>query len=413
MSNTQRWQIALSVGAALLLHMAVISVLQSRMAEMRSPLAKTVDPLFTRQISQAASTAAQAAPAPSGERENAAKITIKKPKTSTEYAQAAIESIANNKMKETVKPDLINPAPDSTTTLATPSTAASTSAPTATLTTTLAALPAAQAALALPNTSLPGPSASTGGTSATDSITIQGSWPSDTRLTYKLGGYFRGNLHGSAQVQWTREPPTPSAMPTMPPISPTSSLGERYQVRVGIDLNLLGGAQFTSQGVISEAGLQPQAYEELLPGGRKRSVKLEGNTLEGKTLVLGDGRRLPAPPGAVGLQDTASQFVELGHRFKTGQSTLAPGAVVKMWLARPGGLDEWAYDVSPPETLNLPLVGAVQAYKLSPRPLANPRGSITADIWIAPSLQYLPVRILISVNQNVRLDLLVEKIEQR
>ena len=392
MANTLRWQIALSLGAALLLHLTAVSVLQSHMAEMRSPLAKTVDPLFTRQISQTATqttpqkavttaAATQAALSLRGERKNTAAL--------TEYAQAAPKNVANDNLNEPLKSDTMNPTPDTTTTLTSPS--------------------AAQVESTLPNTNQPGPSVSTGGTSATDSITSQGSWPSDTRLTYKLGGYFRGNLHGSAQVQWTREPTTP----TTPATPLTSGLGERYQVRVGIDLNLLGGAQFTSQGVVSEAGLQPQAYEEILPGGRRRSVKLEGSTLEGKTLVLGDGRRLPAPADAVSLQDTASQFVELGHRFKTGQSTLAPGAVVKMWLARPGGLDEWAYDVSPPETLYLPLVGAVQAYKLSPRPLANPRGSITADIWIAPSLQYLPVRILISVSQDVRLDLLVEKIEQR
>ena len=404
---------ALSLAAALLLHLAAISVLQSHMAEMNSPLAKTVDPLFTRQISQTATqttaqktatnaAAAQAALALKRERKSASNITIKKPAALTEYAQAAPEKIAKNSPEEPLKPDASSPATDITTTLAT--------SPTATFTAALATPPAAQAEPTLPNTSLAAPSVVTGGTS---SIASQGTWPNDTRLTYKLGGYFRGNLHGSAQVQWTREPPTPSAMPAMPPILPTSSLGERYQVRVGIDLNLLGGAQFTSQGLIGEAGLQPQAYEEILPGGRRRSVKLEGSTLEGKTLVLGDGRRLPAPANAVGLQDTASQFVELGHRFQTGQSTLAPGAVVKMWLARPGGLDEWTYDVSLPETLNLPLLGAVQAYKLSPRPLANPRGSITADIWIAPSLQYLPVRILISVSQDVRLDLTVEKIEQR
>ena len=209
MANTLRRRLALSIAAALLLHGAAISVLQSHMAEMRSPLAKTVDPLFTRQISQTATdttaqktatgaAAAQAALALSRERKSASNITVKKPETHTQYAQAAPENIANNNLKEPLKPDASNPGLDTTTTLVT--------ALTATPTTASAALPTAQAEPALSNTNLPGTSVSTGGTSPTNIITSQGTWPNDTRLTYTLGGYFRGNLHGSAQVQWTREP---------------------------------------------------------------------------------------------------------------------------------------------------------------------------------------------------------------
>jgi len=47
-----------------------------------------------------------------------------------------------------------------------------------------------------------------------------------------------------------------------------------------------------------------------------------------------------------------------------------------------------------------------------PRPLANPRGNITAEMWFAPSLQYLPVRIRVATG-DAHVDLFVEKIEQR
>jgi len=64
------------------------------------------------------------------------------------------------------------------------------------------------------------------------------------------------------------------------------------------------------------------------------------------------------------------------------------------------------------ETLHTAL-GAVNAFHLKPRPVANPRGNISAEMWFAPSLQYLPVRIKMIVSADTWLDLLVDKIEQR
>ena len=47
------------------------------------------------------------------------------------------------------------------------------------------------------------------------------------------------------------------------------------------------------------------------------------------------------------------------------------------------------------------------------RRLDKPRGPLTAEMWFAPSLQYLPVRIRITQSEDTYLDLLVETIEQR
>ena len=53
------------------------------------------------------------------------------------------------------------------------------------------------------------------------------------------------------------------------------------------------------------------------------------------------------------------------------------------------------------------------AFHLKPRPIANARGNITAEMWFAPSLQYLPVRIRVNMGETAFVDLMVEKIEQR
>jgi hypothetical protein len=165
----------------------------------------------------------------------------------------------------------------------------------------------------------------------------------------------------------------------------------------------------TSQGRVRATGLQPQVYEEQLPARGPRSVKLDA-----QDVLLTDGRRIPRPEqDQSAVQDTASQFVELGHRFSTGRAVLKPGETISVWLARPGGLNEWIYDIGPAETIYLPILGAVQAHHLKPRPLVTARGTITAEMWIAPGLQHLPVRIKITLNKEAHLDLLVQKIEQR
>ncbi|ROZ79626.1 DUF3108 domain-containing protein [Ramlibacter sp. WS9] len=222
------------------------------------------------------------------------------------------------------------------------------------------------------------------GSPASAAVGALDSWPADTRLNYRLGGYWRGDLHGNARVQWQRQE-------------------GNYQTRVEIDLTVLS-VSMTSQGEVTPQGLAPKAYEESQPN-RTRGVRLGA-----EAIVLHDGRNVPRPAG---VQDTASQFVELSHRFSSGQETLEVGRSVSFWMARPGAVDLWTYDVVARETLQLPELGPIEAFHLKPRPIANPRGNITAEMWFAPSLQYLPVRIRVKMGDEAHLDLMVLKIEQR
>lgn len=209
-------------------------------------------------------------------------------------------------------------------------------------------------------------------------------WPANTRLSYVLGGFFRSALHGDAQVQWTRD-------------------GERYQVQLQLSIGWLKYVTMTSQGQITPRHLRPQVFEEET-GSNRRHVLFTA-----QELVFMNGVRQPLPAD---VQDTVSQFVELSHRFAQSSVALAVGDSVPIWLARPGGADEWTYDVVELETLALPRLGPVAAFHLVPRPLARPRGPITAEMWFAPTLQYLPARIKITLNEQTWVDLLVEKIEQ-
>lgn len=212
----------------------------------------------------------------------------------------------------------------------------------------------------------------------------EAAWPVDTRLSYSVKGYYRGDFYGWGAVQWQHS-------------------DGRYQVQVDMRLALLFTGILISQGELAAAGLKPRVYEER-GMGRARHLAFDGTTV-----TLNDGSHLPQPQG---IQDTASQFVELTHRFASGRDALVVGAEVPVWLARPREMYLWVYDVVALETLQLPELGDVPAYHLKPRPLANPRGVINAELWFAPSLQYLPVRIRVNLGSDNYAELTVKRIEQ-
>ncbi|HEX5786296.1 MAG TPA: DUF3108 domain-containing protein [Burkholderiaceae bacterium] len=208
-------------------------------------------------------------------------------------------------------------------------------------------------------------------------------WPRNTRLSYRLRGYFRGDFHGTANVQWQRAQ-------------------TRYQAQVNLNVALLLSMSLTSQGRILPSQLWPEVYEEDRRG-KKRGVRF-GDQL----VALNNGDSVPRPAG---LQDTASQFVQLAQDFSTGRVKLAVGHVVPVMLGRPGGVDEWRYEVVALDTVQTSL-GALPAYHLRPQPLANPRGPVSAEIWVAPALQHLPVRIRLTLNPETWMDLTLEQVQQ-
>jgi hypothetical protein len=353
-----------------------LHVVGQELASFSSILQPQKEPLFTRRITQQATTVAAPVPRPAVPAKPPAA-----PKVARSLPATAIPTLASDVTAtqaaitgtETVTASVVpEPTP----------TVAPTAQPTPTVSLAQATPTAATSSVAAVSTTVNNPIAS---------LAEQGDWPGSTRLNYKLSGYFRGELHGDARVQWSRDKPED---------------GDKYQVRIDVSV-AFQKISMVSQGKVRAGGLQPEVFEEN-NRGRIRNLRLEA-----QEVVIDNGTRMPRPAAdPLSVQDAASQFVELGHRFKNGRNRLAEGEVVRVWLARPGGLDEWVYDIGPVETVDLPEIGPVQAYHLIPRPLANPRGQIKAEIWFAPSLQYLPVRIKLIVNAETHLDLKVQEIIQ-
>ena len=378
-----RRALAVTTVLVLLLHALALALLSSLL---RPPsLLKTMaTPFYTRSIAPEVPAVVAAAPAPMEIKPNrptalirpARAATKNKARTTSKPSQGATAATDVAPESATEPPGVTAQAPDTPASAASPAVANDQ--------TTAAAVADANAAPPATEPVAAASAATAASAPSTGDAPFLASWPSDTRLTYKLGGNYRGELHGSARVLWQRE-------------------GTRYHTAVEMSAGLLASLSFTSQGDITEGGLRPEVYEENVRG-RRRGVRL------GEDVRLNNGDRIARPEA---VQDTASQFVELGHRFSTGQVKLVPGAQVNFSMARPGGIDEWTYDVIGEETLHLPRLGPVPTLHLKPRPLSKPRGPISAEIWYAPSLQYLPVRIRITQGNDNYIDLMVDTIEQR
>lgn len=218
-------------------------------------------------------------------------------------------------------------------------------------------------------------------------------WPRSTRLSYRLTGNYRGPVEGQASVEWLRE-------------------GTRYQVHVEVSVGPsfapLLSRRMSSDGEIGPDGLFPRRYDEETRAALRSPRRLTMLFDDG-LVRLPNGQDLPRPAG---VQDTASQFVQLTWLFTTQPQRLSTGESVSLMLALPRRVDNWVYDVLARETLDTP-AGPIEAVHVRPRRPARPGGELSAEVWVAPSLQYLPVRIVIRQDADTFVDLLLERLPQQ
>jgi hypothetical protein len=214
-------------------------------------------------------------------------------------------------------------------------------------------------------------------------------WPASTRVSFNLSGNYRGEVTGNAQVEWIR-------------------VGSRYQV----NLDLLIGPEFApiisrrmrSEGDLTADGLTPNRYDEdtqaVFRNRRQVSVLFEPDAI-----VLANGDRRERWRGT---QDSASQFVQLTYLFTTRPELLRVGRSVEVPLALPRNVDRWIYDVIDEVVIDTPF-GPLPTFHLKPRRVRKMTSELSAEIWFAPQLRYLPVRIRIEQDPSTFVDLVIAR----
>ena len=218
-------------------------------------------------------------------------------------------------------------------------------------------------------------------------------WPPSTRLSYQLTGQFRGPVEGRARVEWLAK-------------------DGRYQVHlevaIGPPFAPIASRRLSSDGEISDAGLHPRRYDEvtqtLMREPRQVTVLLDEQEVR-----LANGRTLARPPG---VQDSASQFVQMTWLFTMRPELLRAGSSVDVPLALPRRLDTLTYEVLGPEVLETPL-GRFDAVHVRPRITVRRGPDLVVEFWVAPTLQNLPIRMVIRQDEANYVDLLLERLPQQ
>lgn len=164
-----------------------------------------------------------------------------------------------------------------------------------------------------------------------------------------------------------------------------------------------GIATRSCRGEITQAGLRPLEYRD--QRGDKPPVLATFDWKRNTFTREHDGKNetTQMPPG---LQDRLSFLYNFAFATKP---RLKPGTVIKAVLTDGKGLARFEYQVAGAEKLQTP-AGALQTVRLvKQRENDDDKGT---ELWFASDHDYLPVRILVTEKDGVRIDQVLTRIEE-
>ncbi len=162
--------------------------------------------------------------------------------------------------------------------------------------------------------------------------------------------------------------------------------GARYEARQEISAFLVGSRTQRSTGMVTPQGLQPERF-----GDRNRSERAAHfDYARGRVTFSANTPEAAVGPG---VQDRLSVFIQLAGLLAATPERFVPGTQLTLTTVSATSADRWTFTVEAPETLNLP-AGALPTLKLQRLPRRD--YDQKAELWLAPSMGYLPVRIKIT-----------------
>lgn len=207
-----------------------------------------------------------------------------------------------------------------------------------------------------------------------------------TRLLYDGKGEERGFIKyaASGELLWAPE-------------------GSKYNARLEISAWGFRVRTWTSKGNLSDAGLQPLRF-----GDKPRGAELATHFQREKGIISFSANN-PDVPLQAGAQDKLSALLQLGTMVAGDPSRYREGTRVTFQAADAHNAELWNFKVGSSESLDLPGGNAV-ALKLIKEPTLEFDQRI--EVWLAPDLHYLPVRLRITEANGTFADLLWRKTEK-
>jgi hypothetical protein len=175
--------------------------------------------------------------------------------------------------------------------------------------------------------------------------------------------------------------------------------GHRYEMVVSVPLPFIGTFSWTSEGHVDAFGLAPDKYTE------KRGHRLEDFTIfnrnEKQIVFTRTPNSLALPDGA---QDRFSIVMQLASLVRGDPDTYKPGVTREFYVADNDSGSIWPITTIGDETVSTDhgFVTARHFMRL-PRREGDKR---RIDVWLAPSLGWLPVRIVQTEPSGTQFELL-------
>ena len=191
--------------------------------------------------------------------------------------------------------------------------------------------------------------------------------PGSTRLKYNVtGGKDSLTYHARAELLWLHD-------------------GKTYDARMEVSAFMVGSRVRTSAGRVTAQGLAPTRFSD------KSRAELAAHFDHDKGRVTFSNG--PEAPLLAGAQDQLSLFIQLGALLAGEPSKYPVGTTISTQTVGPRAAETWVVTVEREEKLELP-GGDLATVKL----VRNPRREYDqkAEMWLAPSLSYLPVRLRIT-----------------
>lgn len=196
-------------------------------------------------------------------------------------------------------------------------------------------------------------------------------FPKPVRLVYALDGEVKKfNYQAEGELLWKQD-------------------GRHYEARLQVSVPLLGTRTRTSNGSITPGGLEPLRFVDTW----RKEVTVDFDQGNHRASFSGNN---PGVALETAAQDQLSVILQIAGMLAATPSHYPPGTALALQTLGLHGAEVWVFTVDGTEKIHLPndSLGTLDSLRLTRTPrLASGQ---KVELWLAPSLGYLPVRLKIT-----------------
>jgi hypothetical protein len=178
--------------------------------------------------------------------------------------------------------------------------------------------------------------------------------------------------------------------------------GQRYDSKLEVGAFLLGSRSQTSQGTLGAEGLMPQRF------GDKYRSEVASHFQRDKG-VISFSTNAPEVPLLKGAQDRLSVVMQIAALLSAEPDRYPVGTMLSFQTVATRDAEVWLFLVEKFENLQLPY-GDVPTIKINRKPRKEFDQAI--ELWFAPSIDYLPVRLRVTNANGDFVDQQLRKVER-